>query len=290
MADGNEPLALSISGTEQEGLVTAEFDAADYLGKSLPRYQYTSPVFYVPRLRSYPQWFTVIAGRQPLNSAQHSSSGAAASSGTAVLVFERLKAGGTWLLSESSLLPRGSAVPGIALDSGGYATALATFDPALAIRPDIVGPMQAAVVDDGPASAAAKVVDPGPLTTGLYAASTAQARQAAMQGESYQWELQGTTYPQFVLRTADGGALVLYSMYLNTVTARTATQRSKPAARIAVPAGYAPLLLLKQSIITHQLSANQTFDFVALDPPGKVRNPKIKVIGDAGGPTYASGY
>jgi hypothetical protein len=294
MADGNEPLALSISGTGQQGLVTAEFDAADYLGKPLPRYQYTSPVFYVPRLRSYPQWFMVAAGRQPLKSAQHSSSGTsastAASSGTAVLVFERLKAGGTWLLSQSSLLPHGTAVPDIALDSGGYATALATFDPALAIRPDIVGPMQAAVVDDGPASAAARVVDPGPLTTGLYTASAARARQAATRGESYQWELEGTTYPQFVLRTADGGAAVLYSMYLNTVTDRTATQRNKPAVRIAVPAGYAPLLLLKESILTHQLTANQTFAFIALDPPGKARNPKIKVIGDAGGPTYATGF
>jgi hypothetical protein len=288
MADGNEPLALSISGTGQAGLVTAEFDAADYLGTPLPRYQYKSPVFYVPRLRSYPQWFVVTADRQPLKSKQHSSSSTAA--GTAVLVFERLKAGGSWLLSESSLLLPGTAVPGIALDSGGYATALATFDQALAIRPDIVGPMQAAVVDGGPASAAAKVVDPGPLTTGLYTASAAQARHAATQGESYQWELEGTAYPQFVLRTTDGGAVVLYSMYLNTVTDRTTTQRSTPAAKIAVPAGYASLLLLKQSVLTHQLTANQTLDFIALDPPGKARNPKIKVFGDAGGPTYASGF
>ena len=98
----------------------------------------------------------------------------------------------------------------------GYAIAVSTTDPSLLLRPDVVGATQAAVVDDGPASPAAAVVGDGPQTTGLYAAQAARAAAEQARGLQYQWLLQGAPFPQFELRLADGGALVLYGMYLNT--------------------------------------------------------------------------
>ena len=88
-------------------------------------------------------------------------------------------------------------------------------------RPDVVGAMHATVADDGPASAAAPVVQAGPQTTGLYHANAAIARQAATQKTTYTWELEGTSYPFFALRTTDGGALVFYTMTLATTTVAT---------------------------------------------------------------------
>ena len=38
-------------------------------------------------------------------------------------------------------------------------------------------------------------------------------------GDVYQWSMEGTPYPAFALRTAAGGALVLYAMYLNSTVA-----------------------------------------------------------------------
>ena len=47
----------------------------------------------------------------------------------------------------------------------------------LLAQPYATGPLQAAVVDDGPASAAAKAVAAGPLTTGLYQARATATRK-----------------------------------------------------------------------------------------------------------------
>jgi hypothetical protein len=150
-----------------------------------------------------------------------------------------------------------------------------------------VGATQAAVVDDGLASPASAVVGGGPHTTGLYAAQAAQARAAAARGLRYQWLMQGAPYRQFQLRTADGGALVLYGMYLNTTTEHPNLVIGSPIP--ALPR-YAALFDAPDEVAYHALYVNWTYEYVAIDPPGSARNAKLQIIAAQGVPTLAHAY
>ena len=130
------------------------------------------------------------------------------------MVFQRYIPSRTWTLNGSVVLDQ--PLPAIERDSDGYAVAVGDSDPSLLLPPDLVGATQAAVVDEGPAAPAAAVIGPGPQTTGLYTTQDAQGNSAAAHGLNYQWLLQGASYAQYELAAAGGGALVLYSMYLNT--------------------------------------------------------------------------
>ena len=110
--------------------------------------------------------------------------------------------------------------PKLATDSAGYVPTVPLSDASLVAQPDDTGPLQAAVVDDGPASAATRAVADGPLTTGMYQGAVNHAGGlTAPHGDVYQWELDGSSLPQFALRTAAGGALVFYAMTLTTTVA-----------------------------------------------------------------------
>jgi hypothetical protein len=174
-------------------------------------------------------------------------------------------------------------LPAIARSSDGYAIDVSTTDSSLLLRPDVVGATQAAVVDDGPASPAATVVGGGPQTTGLYAAQSTWAHAEQAQGLQYQWLLEGAPFPEFELRTADGGALVLYGMYLNTTTEHPNLRAGSP---IQVPAGISPLFAEPTEIGYHALWANWTYQFAAIDPPSNAHNAKLQIIGWQGAPTY----
>ena len=106
-------------------------------------------------------------------------------------------------------------------------------DTSLLLPPDLVGATQAAVVDEGPAAPAAAAIASGPQTTGMYSTQSAQNRCLQRQGLTYLWLLEGAALPQFDLRTADGGALVIYTMYLNTTIEHPGNVFGAP---IAVPA------------------------------------------------------
>jgi hypothetical protein len=284
LADHNELLALSLTTSAEYSMMSAAFTTATASGAALPIPLYGRPTLYVPKVTTFPQWFVATAPEHPATGGP---------SRTALMVFDRAYAGATWELAGSVLLDAGAPGPGVATDRAGYATALSTADQTPKVRPDIVGPMHATVADDGPSSAATAAVAAGPQTTGLYAANAAIGRQATARHESYQWQMQGTSYPVFALRTTDGGALVFYTMYLNTQTApaKAPPRNSKaPLPVIPVPAAYQALLPAKQAAIHRQLTANQTLSYVALDPPASARAAKIQVIGAGGGPTYAHGY
>jgi hypothetical protein len=283
LANHDEMLALSLVTSAEYSLVTASFSIAARSGQAVPVATYGQPTLYVPRQTTYPQWFAAIAPQHPA---------AGGPSRTAVLIFDRPNARSAWALSGSALLDPGTPALKVATSGSGYATAVAASDQALKVRPDVVGAMHATIVDDGPASEAAAAVAAGPQTTGLYSASSMAARQAAARHESYQWEMEGTSYPEFALRTTDGGALVFYTMYLNTsTTASKPPAHSKaPLPAIPVPAAYRALLNANQPPLHHQLTADQTLQFVALDPPGTAQAAKIQVIGAGGGPAYAHGY
>jgi hypothetical protein len=284
LADHNELLALSQTTNAAYQIVSAQFATAAASGAALPVPVYGRPAIYVPKVTSYPQqWFVAVA-------AEHPATGGP--SRTAMMVFYRRDAKATWALTQSVLLGPGVAPPKVTTDSAGYATAVSIDDKTLKVRPSVVGPLHATVADDGPSSAATAAIASGPETTGLYAANAALAHQAAGRKQSYQWILEGTSNPTFALQTAGGGALVFYTMWLNTTTApinKPPKNSTAPLPVIPVPAGYRPLMAT-QAPIHHSLTAYQMLQYAAIDPPASASAPKIQVIGSGGGPTYAHGY
>jgi hypothetical protein len=280
-AQGDETAGLAIVAGAQWYQVKAQYTALATAKTPVPRYQYSAPQFYVPALTRYPQWFGVSAQR---SADTDSHLGAAV---TTLLVFERAKAGRPWTLNGSATLNQGQTMPTIAKDPDGYAVDVSNTDPSLLLLPAVVGPTQAAVVDEGPGNPAAAVTGRGPQTTGLYTAHTAQARAEGAQGLQYQWLLEGVPFPQFELGLADGGALVLYGMNLDTTTEHP---NLVPGSPIPVPAAFTPLLAAPTEVGYHEVYAYWTYQFAAIDPPATAHNAKIDVIAGTGGPSYGHAY
>ena len=132
----------------------------------MTQYSYGRPVFYVPALPSYPLWFAVAV---PISTDTGGHLGPPVNT---LMVFQRFFATRPWTLDGSTVLDQ--PLPAMAYDSAGYAVASSASDPSLLLPPDLVGPTQAAVVDEGPAAPAAAVIGGGPHTTGFYAAQNAQ--------------------------------------------------------------------------------------------------------------------
>jgi hypothetical protein len=285
VANQDELLALQSLTGSQYGVTSAAYTAAVATGHPVTGTVYGKPTLYVPKLITYPQWFMAVVP-------EHPATGGAER--TELLVFDKPDAEVDWALTGSAVLNQDAPDLGVAVDRAGYATALATSDPKPKLRPDIVGAMHAAVADDGPSSAAAVAVAPGPQTTGFYQVNAALARQAAARQDVYTWELEGTSYPLFALRRTDGGALVFYTMALTTTTvpARLPPPGSAANAKlpaIPVPRAYRPLLPAGQPPIQHGLTADATLSYVAFDPAASSASGRIQVIGSGGGPTYAHG-
>jgi hypothetical protein len=112
-------------------------------------------------------------------------------------------------------------------------------------------------------------------------------------GDLYQWELEGTHYSNFALRTADGGALVFYAMYLDSSVEVPAIANKgvvKTGLPITVP-GYLTFLLAQgQPVPRLRLDTQQLLSFAAVDPPAGTASTaaKIQVIAIGGGLIYAS--
>lgn len=275
---GDQTKALSIITSAQWTQVKSQYAALASTGAAVTRYTYGTPVFYVPALSSFPQWFVVAVPRSTVTGGRP---GPAAST---LMLFARGKKTVNWTLSGMTVLS--GPLPKIVLD-GGYAVPVSTEDPALLLRPDVVGATQAAVVDDGPASPAAAVVAAGPQTTGLYATQAAQAAAQQRRGLHYQWLLQGSPFPQAGLRLADGGALVLYGMYLNTSNEHPNLVAGSP---IPVPASFAPILTTPGEVGYHAVYANWAYQYAAIDPPATARNAKLQIIAWQSGPSYGHAY
>ncbi len=277
-AQGDMARGLSDVGDAQWSIVNEQYTALAALGTPVPAYGYGQPVFYVPALTTWSQWFMVAVPRTAETGA------AAGTTVSTLMLFEKRGPHLPWTLDGSVVLDQ--PLPAIARARDGYATALSTIDSDLLLPPDVVGATQAAVVDQGPASASAAVVGDGPLTTGLYQAQAAQARSVAAQGLKYQWLLEGSDFALFSLRTADGGALVMYGMYLTTTTQHPGLAAGAP---IPVPAEFTPLTGPTQ-VGYHQVSANWTYEFAAFDPPTGARDAKLQVIASGDGPTYGRAF
>jgi hypothetical protein len=274
---GNATQGLEVVGDAQWAIMHAQYTALATAGTQVAQYSYGTPTFYVPTLAGYPLWFVVAV---PVSASTDGHLGPAV---TTLMVFQRYVASREWTLGGSAVLDQ--PLPAIALDGDGYATAFTNTDPTLLLPPDIVGPTQAAVVDQGPTAPAAAVMDGGPQTTALYAAQAARGKSASANGLNYQWLLEGASFAQYELRTADGGALVLYSMYLNTTTEHPGNAAGSP---IPVPAEFTPLLAAPSQVGYRQVTANWTYEFAAVDPPQTAHGAKVEVIGGTGAPTYGS--
>lgn len=276
---GDATHGLAMVGDAQWALLRAQYTALATTGVPVTQYRYGAPVFYVPALPAYPLWFVV---QVPISTEEGGHLGPAV---TTLLAFQRYVPSRPWTLDGSVVLDQ--PLPAIAHDGGGYATPVSTTGPSLLLPPSLVGPTQAAVVDEGPAAPAAAVLGSGRQTTALYAAQNAQGNAASARGLNYLWLLQAASFAQYELRTADGGVLVLYAMYLNTTTEHPG---NLPGSPIPLPAEFAPLITTGTTIGHRGVDANWTYEFVAVDPPATAHGAKVEVIGGSGAPTYGHAY
>jgi len=274
---GDEALVLSgVTGVAQAE-VRNFFKAYRALHQSppLPRFSYQTPTLYLPTPAGYPRWFaasvtrslrppladTIVATPQPM-----------------VMVFTQAGATAPWLLASAYHVA--GSMPKLAVNSAGQIPVVATSQTAgLLSRPDVVGPLLAAVVDEGASSPAARAVSTDPYTMSLYQVGRAGNGFITPRGDVRQWELDGSTYPQFALRTADGGALVFFTMYLNTTIAVPAelnqSRPINPGPPIAIP-GDMRWMLPAGTVPRVKLERQDLYNFAAIDPPAG--GGKIKVI------------
>ena len=332
-AIGNRSLALSVVNGVQAAFVDTQFNVAraTHAKPPFPRYSYGTPTFFLPEAAPAgdPQYFVVSADRAPVAAtgpATTSAAGGATAApgggpspdraagvalpaqGHVLMLFEQPAKGAQWRLASTSQLAPGQSVPKLAIDTNGYVLteSMSAPDASQLVRPALAGPLQAAVVDDGPASAASRVVASGPLTTGMYEMARASARGvSAPPGDAYQWMLEGSNYAHLALRTADGGALVLYAMYLNTLvqTPSVVAQADPlvPGAPITIPDYLKALMPGGHGPARNRLLAEDVLSFAAVDPPAPAQGAqetvspgtaaaKIQVIAIGGGVRYASAF
>jgi hypothetical protein len=266
-------------------------------------YTYGPPTFYVPEAADYPRFFvtsvtrtlpdTKSAGapRTPSGTATGPDGSDVPLDGPVLMLFSQAGKAAPWLLASSSQLPAGVTLPKLTTDSAGYVPTVPLTDAALLAQPDDAGPLQAAVVDDGPSSAATKAVAAGPLTTGLYFGARDHVDgMTAPPGDVYQWELGGSSLPEFALRTAAGGALVFYAMtQTTTVAVPDVVNKANPihpGPPIQIPLALKMLLPVGQPDPLVQLSSGELLSFAAVDPAQG--NAKLQVIAIGGGLTSAS--
>jgi len=257
-ASGDERLALAWALDSQRQVTAAEYRKAAAEGRPVARHSYGVPTLWVPRLEGYPQWFVASVRRDGR---------------PALMAFVKSSAEARWRLDLVALPEGGSRVPAVEVDSDGYATALSSEDRSVLIAPSLVAPPQAAVAEDGPRSYAARVMRPGPYTTGYYADAQKAAKKAAKDGLEYSSTFTATSQPIFSLRTEDGGALVLYSL------ARTEILTRPEEGPFKVP-GEAVHLAVDPKPSGRELRLFHVLRFAAVVPPREPAKPSKNNKGD----------
>jgi hypothetical protein len=286
VANRDQLLAESLTSSAQFNVLASQYDLAASTGVPVTSPSYGKPTLYVPKLTTYPQWFLAAAPEDQTHGGQP---------GTAVMVFDRTQPTSSWTLNGTVLMASDAPALNVAVNRKGYATALPTTDPSLEFPPDEVGATHASVADEGPSSPAAKVVAAGPQTTGIYQTNAAYAAKVRPGHWIYTWQMEGTSYPFFALRTTDGGAVVFYTMSLNRQTVPATKPPTHPKVQplsIPVPDVYKPLLPADQAPFVYEFDANSTLQFLTVDPPGAKNGGaagKLRVIGSGGGLTFAGG-
>lgn len=275
-ASGDERLALSLAIDGRADLTAAAYRKAAFSGVPVPRYRYGKPQLFVPTIDGYPRWFVAMADRWEGGKRR-----------TALMTFMKPERDGRWQLSLSTLLDPGVPKPRPVRDSRGFAKALPTTTSGLVSQPRMVSALQATMIEEGAEGSAAGVIAEGPHTSGLYDKITSTKKRLKEHGLAYDAIFSATSTPMFVLRTAGGGALVLYCYSLDTTTLR---RKSKGAHRVPIPENVAHLL--KKLVIKKELDTTETYQYAAYLPKPRGADPqhpldKIRMLGSDGGVTEA---
>ncbi|TDD79471.1 hypothetical protein [Actinomadura rubrisoli] len=278
-AAGDERLALTWTSDGQSQLTAAEFRKAAFDGDPVRRFAYGKPRLYVPRLKPevYPQWFVA--------SVHRTVQGDAKSGRTALMAFMLRGPSDRWRLTLATLLAPKAKEPKVLIDPEGYATSLDTGDASVLIPPRDVGGIHATIAAEGGGSVAAKVMRPGPATTGYYQQGKRAKKTAKEKDLTLQIVYTATPYPAFALRTDRGGGLVLYALFRNS--ALIAKDPGTPKPEIPPEAEH----LLDGTVEGNEVDTTATLHFAAYDPPRARKGrpqPRAALVADDGAVSKAA--
>ncbi|GLK08313.1 hypothetical protein GCM10017600_17180 [Streptosporangium carneum] len=248
----------------QEALTMAAFNSS---AGALPHYTWGRPELLVPREQQAPLWFAAIVDRED----------SAGDVRSAVLTLTKYGEH-AWYLSSTSLLERDAPVPEIAKDAEGYAVALAEDDPTTAISPRLMAPLHATSAEEGSAGFAAGLIEKGPHTTGYAEEIAGKRPKYKSDCLGYDSIFGASNYPVRALRTADGGAMVMYSLIRTT----SVTAKIEPCADIRVPRDAERLASAPGA--RKELRTVETQQYVST-VPAKNSRTLARVIGYLGGVT-----
>lgn len=169
-------------------------------GAPYPAYGPVRATYYIPleSPAAYPHWFAVHVKNALLSAPGKVISGE-------YLVFTQAAAGAPWLDAMEPFVVNAAAEPSIALDSGGYATAVTATDASLVLSPAAASGATATALSSGTGQPA----NPGNLAD--FHDFTALRRTLPPHASITGTHL-GSGGPFFGLRTTDGGALLFYDV------------------------------------------------------------------------------
>ncbi|GII00990.1 hypothetical protein [Planobispora takensis] len=200
LADQNNLLKQARDG--YLALTQAAFASAARMKQDVPRHTWGEPRLLVPRLSQGPAWFAAVVDRRDAEGRARPA------------LLTVVRAGQGWQISSMSLLD--TAPPEIAQDAEGYATALGEDDSAVQISPRLMAPLHATTAEEGQAGFATGLIADGPHTT-AHAKEIISVREVEKgNGLGYDSIFAASGYPVHALRTADGGALIMYSLIRTT--------------------------------------------------------------------------
>ncbi|GGS79596.1 hypothetical protein GCM10010156_42910 [Planobispora rosea] len=262
-ADQNNLLRQSRDG--HLALAQAAFESAENTGEAPPRHTWGEPRLLVPRLEGGAAWFAAVVDRRD------------ASGGTYPVILTLSRQGeDDWQISSLSRLEE--ELPQIALDADGYATALGDDDPAVQISPRLMAPLHATTAEEGAAGFAAGLIADGPHTSAHASEIVTERLKEKKKCVGYDSIFAAANYPVRALRTADGGALIAYSLIRTTT--RVVKDRCAPFVRVpeeALGLASAPYALAELRVVeTHQYVSTV---------PAKDSSRTARIVGYTGGIT-----
>ncbi len=259
-------LKLEVEGLTTGGRTPLTQAAFLSTGYAPPRYRWGTPTLYVPRFPPGEQapWFSALATRDGR---------------PALLTFAKSD---LWRLSSVAQLLPDQQVPEIQVDSEGYATALAPDDKTVTISPQFMQPVHASVAETGSAGVTAGLLAPGPYTTEVAEQIADLRKEAKLSGYSYDSIFSADSFPVYALRTADGGALIQYSL------SRTTTTTTRTAEDDPLPVPDSARWAISDPVLRRTLRLVETHQYATAVPP-LAKPSAAAVIAHDGGLTRASG-
>lgn len=192
--------------TAMVGQLTVDAEAAvqgfgTKSGGSLPAATPQAEKYYVPRLTSYPRWFVVAGSTRVYGSA-----------GGDAFVVVQSQQGAPWRMAQvqSWIGPASPALSQIAVDSQGYATAVAPDVTSLMTPPGQLGAQYTQLAGGG-SGAASSLFAAGPAGAYPMAPPRSGPDSPASAGWDFSAAFSAPSLPVFALRTTGNGAVVFFS-------------------------------------------------------------------------------